>query len=462
MKLTTIIRSALALLLAMLVPFGGMLMSQPAELPARAFTNVTVHLADGSKIENASVVWRNGIIEAVGRNISIPFDARVIDGGDSLHVYPGFINGYSTWGAPDRSRTQDNPDVPGFPTYERAGIQSDRQAHHFIEDKPVFKQALKQGFAASGLGLNGFMLPGTVGLYHLSDKNIEDHVFARDIAQVFQFQYGRGAYPSTLMGVMARFRQLFHDAQALRDHHRLFASGTANASISLPRHDAVLESLFPVMDRQMPVFAVADSPEDVRRMIALKNEFGYRLVIVSGTEAGLVASELAAQNIPVLVSIPMPDKPDWMKEDEKKKPEEPEEKEDASLEATADEKSPELTEEEKNFRERQAVARQQRLNNIRQLLDAGVNVGFSMGGMRMQDFKKNITTLLEAGYTETELLRMFTSSTAAILGHGNRLGNIQPGMAANMAVFHNGAFARNGKAVYTVSGGILYNLETLE
>ena len=70
------------------------------EAPAHAITNVTVHMADGSTIENTNIVWRNGIIEQVGVNATIPFDAFVIDGGDSLHVFPGLIDGMAIWGSP--------------------------------------------------------------------------------------------------------------------------------------------------------------------------------------------------------------------------------------------------------------------------------------------------------------------------------------------------------------------------
>ena len=70
------------------------------EAPAHAITNVTVHMADGSTIENTNIVWRNGIIEQVGVNATIPFDAFVIDGGDSLHVFPGLIDGMAIGGVP--------------------------------------------------------------------------------------------------------------------------------------------------------------------------------------------------------------------------------------------------------------------------------------------------------------------------------------------------------------------------
>jgi imidazolonepropionase-like amidohydrolase len=431
--------------------------SQPAELPARAFTNVTVHYADGTSQANASVVWRGGVIEAVGRNVTIPFDARVIDGGDSLHVYPGFINGFSTWGAPDREQFRDSAPIPGYPTYERAGIQTDRRPELLIEDKPVFKEALKQGFTTSLIGLNGYMLPGSVSIFHLSDKNISENSYQRNLGQVFKFDFSRGAYPSTLMGVMARLRQLFYDAEALKSHQQLFASSAGNATISVPQNDPVLEALFPIMDKQQPFFAHADSPADIERMLRLKSELGFNMVVVGGKQAALMAEKLAAQNVPVLLTLELPKKPDWMKESEKK--EKAEESSEESDEAKEDKET--LTEEEHNFRERQVESYEEHLLNLRQLLNAGVRVGVSLNGVKPADASGTILQLVEYGYTKTEILSMLTSGTASILNQ-NRLGNLRTGMIANMAVFQNEAFSKEAKALYTVSAGQLFNLKNLD
>ena len=91
------------------------------EAPAHAITNVTVHMADGSTIENTNIVWRNGIIEQVGVNATIPFDAFVIDGGDSSHVFQDLLMGWP-FGGVDVSRDLPRLENPGKPPYDRAGL----------------------------------------------------------------------------------------------------------------------------------------------------------------------------------------------------------------------------------------------------------------------------------------------------------------------------------------------------
>ena len=129
------------------------------QFPALAFKNVTIHQGNGTQIEHATLVWRNGVIQSFGKDISIPFDARVIDGGDSLHVYPGFINGLANWGAPEVPRQLERAAKPGEPSYERAGIQPDRSTiGHLNGDAQEFQQAQNMGFTMAAIALHGFML----------------------------------------------------------------------------------------------------------------------------------------------------------------------------------------------------------------------------------------------------------------------------------------------------------------
>lgn len=442
--------SVLFLMLGAVSMFGSTLYAQHTELPARAFTNVTIYNADGSIIEKGSIVWRGGIIEAVGKNISIPFDARVIDGGDSLHVYPGFINGFATWGAPDRERFRDAAPIPGFPEYGRAGIQPDRHPVRFIEDKPIFKEALKNGFSAANLGLNGYMLPGQIGHFHLSDSDIKHGTFGSTLGQAFQFEFSRGAYPSTLMGVMARLRQLFFDAEAYKNHHALFASGTAAQGISIPARDEVLEALIPIKNKEVPFFAFADNPADIQRMFKLQDELGFRMVLVGGTQAAPLAAELNRRGIPVLLRLEVPKKADWMKKTATNK--------NGDEDEVSEEDS--LTAEEINFRTRQAAEYEARMNNLRGLLDAGVVVGATWNGARFNDFNSVIASLTEHGYTHNELLAMLTSHTARATGL-SRSGDLKQGMVANMAVFSAKAFTKEAKVLYNVSAGTFYQIENL-
>src|SRR5690606_30629988 len=112
--------------------------------------------------------------------------------------------------------------------------------------------------------------------------------------------WGTGAYPSTLMGVMAKFRQDMFDAKALNEHMQYYAQ---NPEMPAPKRDNVLEAMFPLVNNNVPLFFEADSKEDIERLFHLQDQFGLKVVIVSGKEAYAKADELKRRNIPVLASI---------------------------------------------------------------------------------------------------------------------------------------------------------------
>ena len=409
--------------------------------PAEAFKNVTIHTSDGNTIEGGTIVWRNGVITDVGKNVDIPFDAYVRDGGDSLHVYPGFIDGHALWGSPDIDEDVETPGEPGNPGYGRAGIQPERKPSELLQaDSKALSEAPKEGFTTAALGLKGQMLPGQVDLFFINGKKTEDLLLEQGVGVTAQFEEAQGqAYPSTTMGIMSQLRQLFNDAKALQQQEQYFASVSSN--YPAPKQNKVLQALYPVMDKQQPFYFVVDTEENIERIFQLQDELGFEVVIVSGKEAYKKAEELKQREIPVLASIDLPEEPKWRSEEE-------------------DEDQPEITEEMRIFRDKQEAAYKADIQNIAKLIDNGVKVGFASNGLELSDINKNLTTLKEEGDLEDEdILRMLTQSTADILGYSNQLGNIDEGRIASFTVFTKPFMEEKAQALYSITDGNLTEFE---
>ena len=447
MKLARVTTFCIALL--MVCSMQGWSQSSPAE----AFENVTIHTADGNTIESGTIVWRNGVITDMGKNVSIPFDAYVRDGGDSLHVYPGFIDGMAQWGSPDVPNDVDTPDRPGDPSYSRAGIQPQRNPSELLEvgDKAL-TEAPKHGFTTAGLGLKGQMLPGQIDLFFIQGSETKDNVLDPGIGVLAQFEEAQGqAYPSTTMGVMSEYRQLFHDAKALNQQETYFASVSSN--YPAPEKNQTLEAMYPVMHKEQPLYFVVDSKENIERMFWLQDELGFEAVLVSGKEAYKKADELKERNIPVLASIDLPEEPEWRaaqkEEGEEKEKEEPAEE------------IEEVTDEMRVFRERQLEAYKADIENISKLIKSGVKVGYASNGFKLSDIKENLKTLQEEGnLSKEQILKMFTQSTADILGYGNKLGDLDEGRIASFTVFTKSFLDEETKALYSVSDGQITEFES--
>lgn len=93
-----------------------------------AITNATVFTAPGKAGTKATVLIQDGIILGVGTNLSLPKEAKLI-AGDSLFIYPGFIDGASDAGI---TKPKDLERSEGFvssnPGDEIAGITPWRSA----------------------------------------------------------------------------------------------------------------------------------------------------------------------------------------------------------------------------------------------------------------------------------------------------------------------------------------------
>lgn len=407
--------------------------------PAYAITNVTIHHADGSTVSSGKIVWRNGVIESAGADVTVPYDAYEIDGGDSLHVYPGFIDGLGHFGAPDLPSSHERAEDPGNPGYERAGIQPERSSKNHLDfESSDFESAAKQGITTASIGLRGYMLPGKADLFFLNGKKTKDHLYKESTGLQFQFRGAPGgwtnrAYPSTTMGVMARFRQLMYDAEALHDHIHYYAS--SEGGMPAPTRDEVIESLFDLKKNRIPMFAILDAPEDLERLTILQDEFGFDIVIVSGLGTSYRTDLLIDRNIPVLASFQMPVKPNWM-QDEGSEPSSPE---------------------EERFRERQKKAYEDATQNIRRLLDAGVQTGFASAGLSIGNLHERIRGLVEeGGLTESEVLSLLTVNTAEILGIDKKVGKLEEGFKASFSVFTSPLFEEGTEVKKVISNGVIH------
>src|SRR5207247_1909568 len=79
-----------------------------AEKPqVHAIVGARVMTVSGAVLESATLVLRDGVIQAVGPAVAVPPDARVIDG-KGLTLTPGLIDGFSGLGLPAPS-----PRAPG-------------------------------------------------------------------------------------------------------------------------------------------------------------------------------------------------------------------------------------------------------------------------------------------------------------------------------------------------------------
>ncbi len=382
--------------------------------------NARIVQAPGRVLEQGAVLIRDGLIEAVGANVPIPFDARVIPG-DSLTVYAGFIDGLSHAGLPQPKRETRPEKVPrpGDPPNDKAGIQPDRDVRTLIKPDDTSIKALRDaGFTAAHVVPHGQMLPGSGAVVLLAGNQVQDMVVQGRSSLFAQFTGARQMYPATSMGILAKWRNLYHQAtqrSALAQRYTTDPTG-----LPRPAYDPVHEALFPVVAGTQPVMFHADDALDARRAISLSKELGFKLLLGDLKEGWWLTDALG--DIPLFLSLDLPKKvKDAQKDSVQNAPVRTPNHAATSTEAD-------------QLKKAQAAMRARHETQAATLKAEGFRFGFSTLSTKPKDVRANLQRIIGAGLSEADALAALTTDAAALLGLDRRMGSVDAGKMANLVV----------------------------
>lgn len=407
-----------------------------AGVSAYALTGARIVTVSGTTIERGTVVVRDGLIAAVGANVSAPPDARVIDGA-GLTVYPGIIDANTTLGIPRPTPAPGGQGVGGFGLFGQTapsavspnspqppGLQPELMAADIIRPGGAEIEAARNaGITAAQTAPRGNVFLGQSAVINLSGDSPQQMIVRSPVAvYVGLSPLGQGQYPGSLMGVLSSVRQMLLDARRYRESNEIYERSPRG--LRRPEQDKSLAALLPVLARQVPIVMQADREREIERALDIAQEFQIQMVINGGQEADRVAARLKAQNVPVLLSLNFPRR----------------------TAAPSPEADPETL---RVLRERVEAPK-----TAGRLAAAGVRFAFQSGGMTaMSDYLANAARAVENGLSHDEAVRALTLRPAEILGVSNQLGTIEVGKIANLTVTRGDIFDRNRRVVYVFIDG---------
>lgn len=408
---------------------------QPPPAAAYALEDVTVVSPDGATESGLTVVVRDGLVEALGSDVTPPADARVLEG-DSLRIYPGLVDaeGEADFEMPGADGEDDSDSDGGGPSWDPTRQQQGftphvRIADHLTATGEDFEALRRQGVVAAAVHPDDGPMPGrgTLVAFRLDAEQPRDLVLDPALGPVMAFDGAGFTYPGTLFGVIAFLRQSMEDAN--RHAEILAAYSQDPQGLTAPRWDPDYEVVRDAATGATPVFFRASDAEDIRRVLELADEYGFRPVIVGGAEAWKVASELQGRGVPVLVSLDFPEPDRWDPEGEE---------EDEELEA-------------------EVLREKQRLENLYanagRLADAGVRFALTSGGGDA-DLREGVRTAMDYGLSEADALRALTATPAEVLGAAG-LGTVRADLPASFVVTDGPLFAEDTRIAYTFVEGRL-------
>ncbi|MEX2500178.1 MAG: amidohydrolase family protein [Wenzhouxiangellaceae bacterium] len=386
-----------------------------------AIVDVRVVPAPGEVLESATVVIRDGVIEAVGRDIQPPPDATVVtferdEEQPPITVYAGLIDPYlvvasdaeSDENGNDHSdgEDEDTESVPGRHPLIRAGHRFDAAAWPGEKVDAHRRAGFTTALIAPGAGL----LRGNSLLANLGDGGMSANLLAENVAQHARLDERSpdGNYPQSLMGSVALFRQSLLDAgwqQSARN------AWQANPAQSRPEWLAGVDALGPVLAGEQPlVFEAKDTLDSLRILDLVPGDID--LVLVGHGEEYKRLDDFDRQ-VPHILPLDFPSAPDV--EDQDNGDDNGQTNRDVSLEELRHWKfAPE---------------------NPARMIDAGFPLLLTAHGQsNPADLFGQIAKAVEHGLDADTALAALTTGPAEWLGIADRAGRVAEGYMANLVL----------------------------
>jgi imidazolonepropionase-like amidohydrolase len=404
------------------------LAAQAQQADTHAIVGARVITVSGPAWDSATVVMRDGLISAVGPDVTPPPGARVIDG-KGLVVTPGLIDGLSSIGLPAPARPAGGATGAGAPASGRgaAGSTPPLSPQALALDRVRAADVAKARDAGITTALvipKEGVLPGQSVILNLSGEKLETMVLRQPAALHLHMAAATRQYPGSLMGTLAYARQALLDAARARDAWGAWEK--APRGQKRPDYDAALAPWQQVLAGRLPLVVTCTLENDVRRALALADEFGLELVLAGVPQGFRTAELLRARRVPLLVSVNF-DPP----------------------RATGGFFG--FDEEQERRRIRDAE------RNPAELQKAGVP--FALASAWAPDFVAGIRTAVEKGLPSETALRAATLGAAEALALAETTGSLEVGKLANVVAWSGEPFAKDTRARYVFVDGRLHEVE---
>lgn len=354
-----------------------------------AITGGTVHtLAAAGKLENATVLIRDGRIAAVGPNVAIPDDAERIDARGKV-VTPGIFDPESQFGVVEVAAVKETRDASAGDSRFSAAFDVADAINPRSVLIPVNRIAGVTRAMVSPTGGDEHIISGRGAIIDLGSTTGFVH---RDPAAMFAVLGESGAAQAggSRAAALLALREALQDARDYGENKGAYESNRRRP-YALARLD--LEALQPVIAGELPLVVHVDRASDIEAALRLAHDFKLKLVVSGGAEAWRVADELAAARVPVLLN-PLQDLPARFE----------------TLGAT--------------------------LENAARLQKAGVLIAFATGDTHnARNLTQAAGNAVANGLPWPEALKALMLNPAKIYGMDDRLGTLEPGRAADVVVW---------------------------
>lgn len=364
----------------------------PSQKGTFYITNATIHVGNGTVINNGTIKITDGKIAQVGTNISASGD--IIDA-KGKQVYPGLILPESDLGLKEIANA-----VRGSNDYQELGewnpnVQS---AVAYNTDSKIINTLKANGIVLTNVAPTGSLIAGTTSVMQLDAWNWEDALYKRNTGIVFYMPSlinRRPRFGGGRPGQQPETDPVKEGLNKIEEVKKFFREAKAYSQESNHRETNLkFEALKPLFAKQEKLFIHADVVKQLLVAVDFAKEFGVDVVIVGGAESWQIADLLKKNNISVILS--------------------------------REYRLPETVDEDVD----------QPFKTPYMLKQAGVLFALNddFDETRYRNLAFNAGTAAAYGLTKEEALQSITQNSAKILGIDDRTGTIEEGKDANIVI----------------------------
>ncbi len=266
----------------------------PAGMPKTpiAITHAAIHPVTSEAIEDATIVFDQGKITAIGKDVKIPSSAFVIDA-KGEHIYPGMIEAHSRMGLTEVNSLRPSHDYrePGeFNPNVSAHVAVNPDSEHF----PVTRLNGVLGALSAPIGSR---IAGQASVLVMDGWTYEDMTISPFAAMVVNLPV---ASPSDNNERRTQAKEEAEELIEFIEKARRYPE-LRKSDPNWP-YDIRLEAMQDFVNGKQPMLVAADTMLEIESAVAFANKHKLKLIILGGSDAALCADLLKKYEIPVIVA----------------------------------------------------------------------------------------------------------------------------------------------------------------
>ncbi len=275
----------------------GAAQSQPI-----ALVGGTIHPVSDSPIEGGTLLFAEGVIQAVGGDVDLPADTQRIDV-SGLHVYPSLIDAMTDLGLVEINAVRSTRDQR-----ETGAINPNVKAQvAFNPDSELIPVARSNGILLALSAPSGSLLAGQSALMRLDGWTWEDMTQKAPVAMHVHWprmtplsawwsssseEKPQEKYDQAL----EQLRETLRDARAYQRSKKVVQEN----GDQIP-YDARWEAMLPLLRGELPWIVHADQREQIQSAVAFAAKEEIRIMLYGGYDAADCADLLKRHEVPVIV-----------------------------------------------------------------------------------------------------------------------------------------------------------------